>query len=127
MSGADARLRAQLAATEAEARTALDELHRRVEAAEAERDAMRERTERNEAALRVVALWLGGPRQSSQAADVEALARSKGQELDAALVCLAAERAYHDTTGRPWAERIAAKRRADEARAVLARMMGGES
>jgi hypothetical protein len=46
-------------------------------------DAMRERTERNEAALRVVALWLGGPHQSSQAADVEALARAKGAELDA--------------------------------------------
>lgn len=45
--------------------------------------------------------------------------------LGAALACLAAERAYHATEGRPWAERIAAKRRADEARAVLARMMGG--
>ena len=189
-------LRAELAATEAEARAALDEMHRRVKAAEAERDAMRERTERNEAALRVVALWLGGPHQSSQAGDVEELARAKGDELDArraavqrhraavereqdeattraelfalvpappipwdaedaaladaptltvrepatraerdrdtasgllgaALACLAAERAYHATEGRPWAERIAAKRRADEARAVLARMMGG--
>lgn len=46
-------------------------------------------------------------------------------QRDAALACLAAERAYHATEGRPWAERIAAKRRADEARAVLARMMGG--
>ncbi len=197
MSGEEARLRAELAATEAEARAALDEMHRRVEVAEAERDAMRERTERNEAALRAVALWLGGPFHSPQAGDVEELARAKGDELDAlraavqrhreavereqdeattraelfalvppsptpwdaedaalagapaltvresatqaerdrdtasrllgaALLCLAAERAYHETEGRPWAERIAARKVADEARATLARMMGGE-
>lgn len=187
MSGAELdALRAELAATEAEARTALDELHRRVDAAEAERDALRERTERNEAALRVVALWLGGPFHSPQAGDVEELARAKGDELGAlraavrrhraavereqdeattraelfalvptgddaptltarepatraerdrdtasgllgaALACLAAERAYHATEGQPWAERIAARKAADEARAVLARMMGGE-
>ena len=46
--------------------------------------------------------------------------------LGAALLCLAAERAYHETEGRPWAERIAARKVADEARATLARMMGGE-
>ncbi len=46
--------------------------------------------------------------------------------LGAALVCLAAERAYHETEGRPLAERIAARKVADEARATLARMMGGE-
>lgn len=46
--------------------------------------------------------------------------------LGAALVCLAAERAYRETEGRPWAERIAARKVADEARATLARLMGGE-
>lgn len=91
-----AALKGQLAETEAEARRALDEMHRRLEASEAERDATRERTERNEAALRVVALWLGGPRQSSQAGDVEELARATRRELDALHAVVASVRREHD-------------------------------
>lgn len=48
-----------------------------------ERDALRERAELQGAALRVVALWLGGPNHSPQPADVEELAQAKGKELDA--------------------------------------------
>jgi hypothetical protein len=44
----------------------------------------------------------------------------------AALLCLAAERAYHASEGRPWGERIALRRRTDEAREMHARLMGGE-
>ncbi len=152
VSGEEARLRAELAATEAEARAALDEMHRRVEVAEAEvamwrgdetvanlvalRAAVqrhREAVEReqDEATTRAelfavadechaLALTVREPATRAER-DRDLLARMHG----AALVCLAAERAYHATEGRPWAERIAAKRRADEARAVLARMMGG--
>lgn len=189
MSGEEARLRAELAATEAEARAALDEMHRRVEAAEAEvatwrgdetvanlvalRAAVqrhREAVEReqDEATTRAELFALvpadnvtkpcpacGGrgrrlyDRETEDGcdecevtgrvpADAPALTvREPATQaerdrdaasglLGAALVCLAAERAYRETEGRPWAERIAAKRRADEARAVLARMMGGE-
>lgn len=141
-----------LAATEAEARTALDEMHRRVEAAEAEvarwrgdetvanlvalRAAVqrhREAVEReqDEATTRAelfavadechaLALTVREPATRAER-DRDLLARMHG----AALVCLAAERAYHATAGRPWAERIAARGAADEARAVLARMMEG--
>lgn len=165
MSGEEARLRAELAATEAEARAALDEMHRRVEAAEAEvatwrgdetvanlvalRAAVqrhREAVEREqdeattraelfalvpappipwdaEDAARADAPTLTVREPATQAErDRDLLARMYG----AALVCLAAERAYHATEGRPWAERIAARKVADEARATLARMMGGE-
>ena len=44
----------------------------------------------------------------------------------AALLCLAAERSYHASEGRPWGERIALRRRTDEAREMHARLMGGE-
>lgn len=248
MSGEEARLRAELAATEAEARAALDEMHRRVEAAEDARinaenlaDQRRMRCEELEAE---VARWRGDETvanlvalraavqrhreavereqdeattraelfavadechaQPAQTDDVHAIgwasqgdiefrcdgamsqtprcadpaagvwradngrlfahedemvtcvrchqkaARERREEAervvakhvarqaaglpfttprmqrDAALACLAAERACHATEGRPWAERIAARKVADEARATLARMMEGE-
>ena len=152
MSGEEARLRAELAATEAEARAALDEMHRRVEAAEAEVATWRgDETVANLVALRAA---VQRHREAVEREQDEATTRAElfavadechasltvrepatqaERNLDtasgllgAALVCLAAERAYHATEGRPWAERIAAKRRADEARAVLARVGTGK-
>lgn len=174
MSGEEARLRAELAATEAEARAALDEMHRRVEAAEAESErlteclrranASLEETERTlyleaqaaEAELDALRAAVQRHREAVEREQDEATTRAElfalvptgddaptltarepatraerdrdllSRMLGAALACLAAERAYHATEGQPWAERIAARKAADEARAVLARMMGGE-
>ena len=60
-----------------------DDLRAQLAAVTAERDAAIARAEADEVALRVVALWLGGPHQSPQPDDVAALARTKGAELDA--------------------------------------------
>ena len=60
-----------------------DDLRAQLAAVTAERDAAIARAEADEVALRVVALWLGGPHQSPQPDDVAALARAKGAELDA--------------------------------------------
>lgn len=152
VSGEEARLRAELAATEAEARAALDEMHRRVEAAEAEvarwrgdetvanlvalRAAVqrhREAVEReqDEATTRAELFAVADECHASLTVREPATQAERNLDtasglLGAALVCLAAERAYHATAGRPWAERIAARKVADEARATLARLMGGE-
>jgi hypothetical protein len=48
-----------------------------------ERDEKQAWAEQHAVALRVVALWLGGPHHSSHPGDVAALARAKGAELDA--------------------------------------------
>lgn len=142
-----------IAATEAEARIALDEMHRRVEAAEAEvarwrgdetvanlvalRAAVqrhREAVEReqDEATTRAELFAVADECHASLTVREPATQAERNLDtasglLGAALVCLAAERAYRETEGRPWAERIAARKVADEARATLARMMGGES
>ncbi len=152
VSGEEARLRAELAATEAEARAALDEMHRRVEAAEAEvarwrgdetvanlvalRAAVqrhREAVEReqDEATTRAELFAVADECHASLTVREPATQAERNLDtasglLGAALVCLAAERAYRETEGRPWAERIAARKVADEARATLARLMGGE-
>lgn len=46
-------------------------------------------------------------------------------ERDALRELVAALDAYAATDGRPWAERITARKRVDEARAAVARMEGG--
>ena len=68
-----------------------------------ERDAQRERAELQGAALRVVALWLGGPNHSPQPADVEELARAKGKELDAVREARESLRASMVTMPHDWA------------------------
>ena len=128
VSGEEARLRAELARWRGDetvanlvALRAAVQRHR--EAVEREQDEATTRAELFAVADECHALALTVREPATRAErDRDLLARMHG----AALVCLAAERAYHATEGRPWAERIAARKVADEARATLARMMGGE-
>lgn len=55
-----------------------------------EAGALRDVVERQGAALRVVALWLGGPHHNPQPDAVEELARAKGREMDALRAALGA-------------------------------------
>ena len=132
MSGEEARLRAELAATEAEARAALDETVANLVALRAAVQRHREAVEReqDEATTRAELFAVADECHASLTVREPATQAERNLDtasglLGAALVCLAAERAYHATAGRPWAERIAARGAADEARAVLARMMEG--
>lgn len=75
-------------------------------------------------ALRVVALWLGGPHQSSHPDDVAALARAKGAELDAAREMFAAEEAYGEAVR---AAAVAARRRAHAADTALRKLLATEA
>jgi hypothetical protein len=90
-------------------------------------------------ALRVVALWLGGPHQSSHPDDVASLARAKGAEFDAlraaAREMLAAEEAYDEATRADGAEHtdagraaaVAARRRAHAADTALRTLLAAEA
>ena len=67
----------------------------------------------------------GEPQCLTARVDWRARSLAAETERDALRDLVAALDAYAATDGRPWAERIEARKRVDEARAAVARMEGG--